>query len=103
MEVYFTAPAQKRMRERGVESDEVEYAARFPAITWTNRSLTGKVYEVRQRGDIAAVVDPKKNGDLFVISVLWRHAEQWTDGEMFITRMIYDEGRREERPPGARR
>lgn len=101
-EVFLSASAQRKMQARGVSFEEIEWAALHPDLRWSNKSLSGQIFEIRSCGDIAVVV--KHLGeDLQVMSVLWRSAEQWTDGDMFIHRVVYAEPKVEHVTPVRKR
>jgi hypothetical protein len=80
-EVFFTVHAQKTMAERKVTPQEVIEVVTHPETQYRGNANRpeNKIY---QRGTLAVVVRPQKDGSILVITVLWRVTDQWTSEEM---------------------
>jgi len=83
VQVYFRVHAQQVMERRGVTSAEVEEVVRRPEVIFQSPGgRHPRDYRVHQLGDLAAVVKPLRDGDVEVVTILWRKAKRWTDEEM---------------------
>jgi hypothetical protein len=77
-----TAHARSAARSRGFTIPEVLLTAVDPEVVYTAYDY-GPDREVRQRGDVAvAVVWSSK----IILTVLWRHGEEWTDSQVLNAR-----------------
>lgn len=81
MDVYYSLHAQKQIAERDVTHQEIEAVVRTPEVTYRGKPSKEGPSRVYQRGDLAVATAPVADGVL-VITVLWRHEEQWTDEQM---------------------
>jgi hypothetical protein len=73
-----TAHARSAARSRGFTVQEILLTAVKPEVVYTAYNY-GADREVRQRGDVAVVVDSSSE---VIITVLWRHRDDWTDSEV---------------------
>ncbi len=83
MTVYFSRHARVVMDERGVTSDEITSVVLNPEVTYRNPRPNHPDQRVHQSGSLAVVCAPLENeGDMLVVTVLWRNTEQWTNDQM---------------------
>jgi phage-related baseplate assembly protein len=77
-----TAHARSAARSRGFNLQEILLTAADPEVVYTAYDY-GPDREVRQRGDVAVVVDSSSE---VIVTVLWRHLDSWTDSEVLAAR-----------------
>jgi hypothetical protein len=77
-----TEHARSAARSRGFTVAEVLLTALDPEVTYTAYDY-GPDREVHQRGDVAVAVDRSSK---VIVTVLWRHVDEWTDSEVLHTR-----------------
>ena len=82
--IYFSRHATFAMEQREVTVEEVEQIVRHPEVTYGSSPRYPAGTKVLQAGDVAVVLRPDNYNpaDVYVVTVLWRQPQQWTNEEM---------------------